>query len=147
MLSNFLAAEPLIIARLKAKTSVRHVLSVADLAGVEEGGQFTPAMHVLFTGYAPTQEREDGRIQQIEQTWTVVVAVRNVRDTRTGAAARSEAGVLITETLAALAGWKPSDEFSALKLARAVPPAFTTGFAYFPLAFTARVLAEGEGNG
>ncbi len=149
MLTNYLAAEQLIIDRLRANTTVpeRHVLSAADLANVAEATQPTPALHVIFTGYAPTQEKGDGLIQQTEQTWTVIVVVRNVREAATGTPARRDAGGYLAEVLAALQGWKPSAEHTAMKLAPAPAPGYSSGYGYFPLAFTTRTTSKGTGNG
>lgn len=144
MTGHFLAPEPLIEARLKAvlPTGV-HVLTAADLAGVEERQQVTPAVHVIYRGYRPTQDQGQGRIQEIEQTWWTVVAVRSVRDIKSGAGSREEAGPIVDATLEALMGWRPLDGFLPLKLAPATAPAYRAGFAYHPLGWTTRTTKRG----
>ena len=139
-MENFLGAEALLIARLKVKvTGVREVLAAADLAGVAEAKQVTPALHVLFGGYRPTKASVDGRVQQTEQRWQVVVAVKNLRTPKTGEHAREEAGPLLLAVLEVLQGWRPSDEYTPFTLAAGAAPGFSRGYGYYPLAFTTLV--------
>lgn len=146
-MENFLSAEPLIVARLEAKVPGVKVFSAADLAGVAEAKQTTPALHVLFSGYRPTRQQEGshGRIQEGEQTWFVVAAVRNLRSPQTGEHAREEAGPVLATVLAALQGWKPSTGHGPLELAPGARAGFKNGFGYFPLAFTTKVVTRGDG--
>lgn len=146
-MTNYLSAEAFIIARLreKAPEAVKAVLSAADLAGVAESKQVTPALHVLFHGYRPTRavEGSRGAIQETEQTWVVVTAVRNLRTPKTGEHAREEAGPILSAVLAALQGWQPSPKHTPLELAGGPRAGFTGGYGYFPLAFTTRVVTRG----
>jgi len=140
---NYLGAEPLLIARLQAQVpGVKAVLSAADLAGVAESKQQTPALHVLFRGYRPTRTSGEGRVQETEQTWQVVVAVKNLRSPQTGEHAREEAGPLLAAVLAALQGWRPSAEHTPLTLAAGAAPGFSRGYAYFPVAFGTNVVTR-----
>ncbi|MEW6490766.1 MAG: hypothetical protein AB1578_22995 [Thermodesulfobacteriota bacterium] len=144
-MQNYLSAEALIVARLQSKVAgVKAVLSAADLDGVAESAQVTPAVHVVFGGYRPTQERDEGRVQESEQVWIAVVAVRNLRTPKTGEHARETAGELCADVLAALQGWRPSAEHQPLKLAPGPRPGFSKGYGYFPLAFTTRVVTRGQ---
>ncbi len=120
------------------------MLSAADLEGVAESAQVTPAVHVVFGGYRPTKASHDDRVVETEQTWQVVVAVKNLRSAKTGEHARETAGELCADVLAALQGWRPSPEHQPLSLAPGPRPGFSKGFAYFPLAFTTRVVARGS---
>lgn len=144
MISDFLALENLILTRLSSTEAgiSASILTSADLAGVAEGAQPTPAVHVLYDGYTPQFEAGSGALQQIEQRWLTVVAVRNVRRIRTGASAREAAGPLIMAVLLALTGWRASDDFTALRLAAAPDPVISQGYGYFPLAWTTQFEAE-----
>lgn len=146
-MDDLLALEPLLIERLGASVQVPRlkVLGAADLEGVEEQSQHTPALHVLYRGYRPTTEKGNGVIQQIEQTWLVVVVVRNVRDAHSGAGVRAAAGPIMHAVCAALLGWpRQHADFSPLRLASAPAAWFGKGVGYFPLAFTTNLHARGE---
>lgn len=144
-MDNYLIAEQLIVERLTTRLrGVKKVLAAADLAGVAESSQTTPAVHVVYQGYRPTQEKEDGATQQTEQTWLVVVAVRNVRDTRAATATREDAGPIMLDCLRALQGWLPSKEHSRLKLSTAPQAGYRAGFGYFPMAFTTKLITRGD---
>jgi len=141
MLADYLAAEELIIARLTERVgSVRAVLSAADLAGVQEAKQTTPALHVVYDGDRLGDSAGRGIANQVYQRWLVITAVRSARGQRTGAGAREAAGPIISAVLQALLGWAPSDEHQPLVRTSAPRPHFSAGgFAYFPLAFETRI--------
>ena len=142
MLANYLSAEGLIIARLKARLpAVRAVLSAADLVGVEERSQITPALHVLYDG--DTVQESPGRAQSVGQRWLVIVAVRNVRDQMGGSAARADAGALLTQVIQALQYWAPSPQHGKLMRANA-PKAHQGEYSYFPLAFVTDIVSAGD---
>lgn len=146
-MADYLAAEALIIARLQAQIANTPVLSAADLAGVEETKQVTPALHVLYLGDRLIDAQGRGRAQTVAQTWMVVVAVRNARDQGKGKEARGTAGPFIDSVLSALSGWAPSISHS--ELARVNAPARPLygagGYAYFPLAFETQIETLGTG--
>lgn len=135
---NFLALEPLIIARLREVLPPHvHVLSAADLGKVTEATQPTPAVHVLFVRPRPTEAEQPGFLT-FEQTWLTVVAVRNLTDTTTGEAARQEAGLLATQVIGGLHRYK----FPIARPLTAAPPpnaGFSAGHFYLPLAWTASI--------
>lgn len=140
-LVDFLAVGAEIQARLRAEFSgtaadTVHVLSAADLAGVTEERQLTPALHVVLQGYRPLEDRRDGRAARIEQTWLVVAVTRNVRSVRSGEDARHEAGRLALRAMTRLMGWRPPSAASPLSLAAAPGPRFVAGALYLPLALT-----------
>ena len=138
MLADYLAAEPLIVTRLRGEVAgvpSAHVLTAADLSGVEARAQHTPALHVIYDGDEPLGESgqsDAGDVQITWQRWLVVVAVRSARDTTGGAGARALAGPLLVAVIQALAGWRPSADHSPLIRASAPRPAFDAGFAYYP---------------
>lgn len=142
--ADYLVAEGLILARLEAEladlssSAGLKVLSAADLAGVAEGAQHTPSVHVVYNGdVIPGGDSVDeGNYHVIQQRWIVVVAVRNAGNQRTGKAARDDAGPIISRVIKALSGWRPGQGLSPLRRVTAPGPAFTPGgYAYFPLQF------------
>lgn len=142
-MTDYLAAEALLLARLSDQVpGVKAVLAAADLEGVEEAKQVTPALHLVFGGYRPLRQGQGagGRLVETEQTWWVVVAVKNLRTAKTGTDARAEAGPLLAAVLGALLGWKPSPDHAPLELAPAPRGGFSKGFGYYPLAFVTRVI-------
>ena len=143
---NFLALEPELMERLRAQltglTPAVHVLSSADLAGVTEEKQLTPAVHLVYQGYRVTESREDGAAARIEQTWLVVVTTRNTRGLKAGDEARAQAGPLASKVIAALMGWRAASATKALHLVAGPGAGFSAGFQYLPLAFKAELLVK-----
>lgn len=140
-MTDYLAAERGIVTQLQAALDARvRVLTTADLAGVTEAKQFTPAVHVIYAGDSvPTGDGargNTGRPQKITQRWQAVVAVRNTAQPRSGAGARDSAGPLLSAVITALAGHVPAAGAGALHRANAVGPAYTPGFAYYPTEWT-----------
>ncbi len=134
---SFLSLESALVDRLKATLpSDVHVLTAADLAGVAEGSQPTPAVHVVYGGYRVVEANSG--FSTIEQTWYAVVTVRNVRGVKSGAGARNEADALLDAVYAALAAYKPPNA-RPLAITNAPKPQTTAGFMYFPLAFNSTI--------
>ena len=136
--NNFLAVEPHLVALLQAAVAglspAVHVLTAAELSDVKESTQRTPAVHLIYGGYSVV---EDQRIAwRLEHTWYVVVAVRNVATPRTGAAARSDAGLLLTRVINALAGASVPGAVSTLALMTPPGAGYSAGFHYIPTAFS-----------
>lgn len=143
---SFLDFETSLMARLEGLLPAgMRVLCAEDLASLEEASQPTPAVHVIYNGYRPTQSSNTGARAIVEQGWLVVVVVKHA-----GAAAKAAAEVkgraapLVDAVLAALMGWHPSGRAGApgLRLATPPKPVFRSPFYYFPLAFTAEVAVE-----
>lgn len=136
--SDFLFLEGLLVERLKTALGDKVFVETApDLAAVTESGQNTPAVHVLYRGYRVANAETDGFIGVV-QTWLTVVAVRNVRNTTSGADARLEAGPLATDVLDALHGARFTGA-RALRLTNGPDAGFSSGHFYLPLAWQAGV--------
>lgn len=140
MTDHYLSAEGYLIEQLKAKVpGFKAVLSAADLAGVLEAAQQTPAAHVLYWGERLGDSTGRGRAQMSYQQWLIVIATRNASTQRTGEAARNEAGPLIDAMLSALQGWAPANG-QPLQRIPGPKAAYTRGgFAYFPFLFETRL--------
>lgn len=134
---NFLALEPLIIARLREQLEPTvYVMSAADLDAIVESTQPAPAVHVLYLSGRPT-ESQDGFVT-FEQTWLTVIVVRNLTDTTTGEAARQDAGPLAMQVIDALHRRKLVPARPLLP-AKAPNAGFSAGHFYLPLAWTASI--------
>lgn len=138
---NFLAAEPLIIARLRAVLPADvHVLAAADVAAVASDDQPTPAVHVLYNGYATT-DASTGAFASVDQTWLTVVVARNVADIETGHHARQDAGPLAAKVIDALNRHRLRGDANQplgarpLRLETAPEPGYKDGRFYLPLAW------------
>ena len=146
-MSEFLAAEPLLTARLIERLAdldpVPAVLSAADLAGVAEEQQVTPAVHLVYGGHRIAQDTAQGLVVELEQTWHTVVAVRNVRTTRSGQAARADAGVIMDTVFGAFSGWKPGAGMRALRPTNPPRAGYSKGFIYYPLSWMLRLQMRG----
>lgn len=140
---TWLGLEPLIAARLAPVAAAHgaHVLSAADLAGATEASLPKPSLRIVYAGHAVL--RPDGPAApgfgQIEQTWLVVPAVRNVADIKSAAPARRDASPLVDAVWDALDGWNPGSGYG--RLVSVTPPSrplTLEGVIYVPLAFTTR---------
>lgn len=142
---SLLAIESAIVERLRARLpSEVGVYTGADLSSINEGNQPSPAVHVLYQGYAVTEDRPDGRAARIMQTWTCVVAVRNARAQVTADAARADAGEIAHAVCAALMGWRPIPELASAHLKASVAPGAAAGFFYLPLSFVFENVVHGD---
>lgn len=140
---NFLALEPLLIARLCTQLADLQpkvkIMSAADLAGVSEDQQTTPAVQIVYRGYRVVESNHSSNSVRIEQTWLAVVATRNAKNLRTGDAARADAGVITRRVLQALMGHRLVGTSKPLRLADAPEAAYSAGYQYLPLAFVAEL--------
>lgn len=136
--NNFLAMEPHLVALLQAAVAgfspAVHVLTAAELGDVKESAQRTPAVHLIYGGYSVAEDLRTA--WRLEHTWYAVVAVRNVATQRTGAAARSEAGPLVTRIINALAGASMTGAASVLALVTPPKAGYAAGYQYIPTAYT-----------
>lgn len=146
-LTNLLVLQDELVAHLKAALAdIRpavHVLAPSDLAsktdtkGVVTVVQPTPAVNVIFMGLRPStdadKQRADGRAMLLQQLFVAEVVTRNVRDLKTGTAARNEAGELAARVLLALMATKLPSATGVLKIRPGVGPVYQGGNQYLPL--------------
>ena len=144
--SDYFSIEPLIIQRLKdaAIPGVRAVYSSSELARVDEKSQVTPAVHVLYYGdnvlEGQGNQAEKGKKQKIEQNWMVVVAVNHAAQINPAAEMNQQAGVIISQVLVHLSGWRASPDHGELYRINGPGPDRRAGFAYYPLVFKSAVV-------
>lgn len=139
MTGNFLMLEGELVARLKECLATQvppvHVLTSSELADVTNEKQLTPAVHVVYAGYDPLENRFDGKACRIKQTWMAVVVTRDTRNLSSGSEARQKAGVLCDAVLKALMGFKFGSASKPLFLVNAPQAAYSGGHQYVPLGF------------
>lgn len=153
MIADYLSAGSLIEARIRAK--------VPDIKRVEEMGNLyslleaepteflkqvsgkLPAAYVGYDGETPGDTAGDDFTHVAMQRWLIVLVVGNYRNAHRAEGVIREAGPLLSTLVAALTGWKPSDDFS--KLIRQTPPrpGYLAGVGFFPLSFATALVVEG----
>lgn len=141
----FLAAEPLIIARLNAvKPAKVRVFGADDLRMVEENSQYTPAYHVIFGGYRQPTDVIGVGIFSLPQVWTVVVVAAHYTKALTGEAKRDTADLLCDNVLTSLTGYKLGPDFRELALEVAPEIVNSAAFVYIPFSFVTEIMFRGE---
>jgi len=143
---DFLSAGTPIAERIKARCGeIPHVMNAADLDGVLESKQPTPAAHVIYDRYRVVETQAEGERARLQQTWVVVLVERNVAQHDQASQQRAAIGPLAIAALRALQGWAPSAEHSRL-IPTSAPyqTAYNNGFIYVPLAFTTEVKIAGD---
>lgn len=81
--------------------------------------------------------------QQVEQSWLIVVVVRNVSSI-SGEHARQDIDAIVEETLQSLNGYVLGEKYT--RLSRTKSPyriTFRNGFLYFPMLFKTKMMTEG----
>jgi hypothetical protein len=141
-MDSYLAAEPLIVARLCAALPQHdrrvRVQTAPDLQGVKEAGQPTPRVDVLYHGDSQVEPQGGGLLTSITQTWICVICIDNVAGLRQGAEARQDAGKLGLAVRQALTArdWSPGEGLSRLEqIASPYAASYSAGRMYLPLAF------------
>ncbi|MBF0625842.1 MAG: hypothetical protein HQL82_13665 [Magnetococcales bacterium] len=128
-MDNYLAAEPLIVARLKEYVSEAAIHSSWGMPAVRENHDLPPSVIIFLEEDHPGAVADTGLSQKVEQTWLCLVVVRD---------AETETGTLVSQVIRAMAGWKPAGApFSAFKRVKSAysPDYSLNGVFYFPLAF------------
>ncbi|MBF0402094.1 MAG: hypothetical protein HQL90_15185 [Magnetococcales bacterium] len=128
-MENYLAAESLITARLKARIPDITVQSTWGMSKIQELPELLPAVLVVLEADLPGEINLAGRAQKVEQVWNCIVVVKD---------AETEAGPLISQVIQAMSGWQPDDTgfspFKRVKSGFAHEYSPSTAF-YFPVAF------------
>jgi len=118
-MAYFLQLSDIILDRLKSQLSnVDTFVSAPSFEAFIEFSAPTTSICVIYSGYetndnsSSTQSRGRFVIQNIQQTWQVVLKVRHFNDLRQFDNARLRASQFIDKILNALDGWKPHSENS-----------------------------------
>lgn len=138
-MANYLEAEQLIKAKLETELASNspkvHVKTAADIAGIEEDSQRTPAVYIVYDGDTVGEDAGYGQSNIVKQRYMAVITVRNKSTIRSGEKTREDAGELLSQVISILSGWKPGNGYSELKRVDSIPPGYSAGFGYFPVAF------------
>jgi len=146
-MTDYLAAEPLIVARIQAKVAGLNLKTVIDIANIEDAFEYQqgfPAVFVSYYGDIIGANAGDGAGQIVQQSYVVMPAVQNVRDTLGNSAARREVGPILFAVNEALLGWPPSADHGPLRKATSPRAPNKPGLAYFPQVFTTSVALVGD---
>ena len=130
-MDDYLAAEPLIVARLNDQISGNVTIqSTWGMPKIQELPELPPAVLLLLETDHPGEINLAGTAQKVEQVWTCVVVVKD---------AETEAGPLISQVIRAMSGWQPAgttfSPFRRVKSGMNHEYSPSTAF-YFPLAFS-----------
>ncbi len=130
-MDDYLALEPLIIARLNDQISGVTIKSTWGLARFVENFDTPPAILLVLESDMPGEINVSGSAQVVDQVWTCFVIVKD---------SANEAGPLISQIIKAMNGWVPDPSctpFNRIKsgFKHEYSP---TGAMYFPLAFETR---------
>lgn len=143
MIDNLLLLEAPLMERLADQladlTPKVHVLAAADLEGVTEKSQVTPAVHLLYWRHRIAESGTSGKTARLEQTWLAIVATKNVKNLRSGTAVRVDAGLIAAHVAKALMGFMPAGGSKPVRLAEGPDAGFSGGYSYLPLAFVAEL--------
>ena len=140
---HHLAFGDLLVTRLQSTVaSVGTVLASIELSGLTEASLITPALHIYYVGEDIGDMAGRGVAYEIKQTWSVVIATKNLR---LPGPRRVELGEVITDVLRSLQGWKASDLYTPLYRENAPGPTYDHGgYSYFPLHFSTKMLTIGD---
>jgi hypothetical protein len=112
------------------------VLVSEDLAAVEERSQYTPSVHVVYSGYRIKNSTSNGKAVQIIYTFDVVACTRSARGAGQTTDAAIKAGELCELVAKNLMGRSlASARSNSLQLVQAPNPVYSAGFIYLPLSF------------
>ncbi len=134
-MADFFATRDSIKARLEDQVpELRKVYFAEDIQDLPSASQITPAVHLLYAGYTPAQS-ERARVDiTIDQTWAVVLVIKQSPGEYAG-------GEILDKIIQALHGFKPEGARLALELAPSpYSPTYRPRVAYYPLAFQTRVI-------
>lgn len=144
---NFLAAEPGIVARVEQLAQApgaawaRLVGTRKHLADVAEEMQVTPAVYVVYDGFA-VLPGSDEALLQLSHRWLVILALGHAGSQRDADRLNQAAGPYLGQLLMGLHGYLPQGTHEPLQASTPPRPYYSPArFAYYPLLF-----AHGSGH-
>jgi hypothetical protein len=109
----------------------------ADKPAVAAKAQPVPAVNVVYMGHrfgtGEDQQRTDGQALVMQQLFALEVVTRNVRDLKSGKAARADGGQLAMRVLTAAMGARLPSAATRLALRPGPGPVYRAGMQYLPL--------------
>ena len=139
---SYLAIGEQIVARLRDQVpELLEVYTPSEIGDAEESSQITPCCHVVYGGDTVADDAGRGQANIVTQQWFVILAVRHsasqLNDTLE---LQKEAGLIIPKILKALQGWQPAGSVMPLVRVNASPPVYQSTCAYYPFAFTGKLI-------
>lgn len=139
----FADIEQQLVEHLKAKLPGNvDVETTSSLEGVTEQRLRAPAVHLVYQNYRITQDRPDGKVSLVNQTWLAVVVTKNVGDIKSGSGARSESMTLADQVASHLMGQVMPGSTSPIRLTNPPNPSYSSGFSWLPVAFSVQTKME-----
>lgn len=134
---DYLGMGEYIASRIHATIPTLHIAYGDDLATITKGDMPRfPAAFVLYLQDDDITDVGDGGGELVTQRWQVVLAVREVSDTRTPQKLLQVAGPLYTQLIQALRGWTPDVmTWSPLRRQPAGPAHYAPGLLFLFLEF------------
>lgn len=138
-------AAGLLVERIRA--AVPSLKACGTFVDLDDGQaqQPAPACYVGLLRERLASEADQGRGQEVAQTWGVLVVVRNVRGVG-GADAFAAGGEIVGALIAALSGWEPAPALERLRRVNAPAPAYANGFAYLYVAFETTLFTQAQAD-
>lgn len=127
-MDDYLAVEPMIVARLEDQLADVTVKSTWGMPKIPESFDLPPAVLIFLEDDRPGPESD--RSQKVEQVWLCLVVVNDPGN---------EAGSLIAQVIKTMSGWTPDRiTFAPFKRVKSTfsPDTSPNGVYYFPLAFS-----------
>lgn len=144
---NYLACYPALLERLKTVAGVKSVQEAKDLRDVTDPDNKKPpldgAVYVVLDAFTSTSSNDEGREQDFEIGFSVILAKRNY--TPDPAAGDGDVGATLTKICQSIQGFKPMTSdgraltMTAFKSKPPMPIKYTKGFGFFPLRFVTTV--------
>jgi hypothetical protein len=145
-MSNWLFAEPLIIARLKTYPAliplVNLVDGMTDFDSVLQRAQGAPALFVSYAGEKIEETYRESKTQLVQQRWGVIVAVGTAANILAGGTVRDKAGAIMAEVGNALFDYRVAEGVPGLIPLDPPPPVYKTGKAFFILMFGLQLVRD-----
>ena len=130
---HFLSLGDAIIERLRERLPEGvDVEPSPDIDAAAEVSGSRPTIRVIYDGY----QTGTGPMIEIQQTWLVVLVLRNTAQVGTGSAAFDEGGRLATQVIRALHRWRPAGHMLLSLTGSRFTPGYQGGRLFLPLAFT-----------
>jgi hypothetical protein len=141
---DFMALEPLLVARLRAEVpDLKDVFTAREADAALSRRELSPVAHVVYGGFQIAEVLHGGLAARLAQTWLIVISATSAKGQRTGAGPREIAGPVMARVMEVLLGWKPSRDFGRLLLSASPQARHVDGFSYFPMTFSAQVIVHG----
>lgn len=147
-MDSYLAAGKLIQARLADKLTSVPPLNIRQSISLEwvVANALDPSVNIIYhddkVDMGESGNSQKGKSQLVHQIWLILVTVKNSSDA--GVAAEADAGVILSEVIAALQGYEIRKELNPL---HRIPCVYRKtekdGYVHLPLMYATKVITTG----